>query len=902
MLFGSLTTAVTGLNAQSKALGIISDNIANASTVGYKRTDARFGDLVLQSLEPSRSPGGVEARAAYANTLQGTSQQVSSPTNLEIQGNGFFSVSRLVTTGNGQTTDPETMYTRDGSFGLSGDRFLVNNSGFALNGYARNTTTGQFAATATPIQVTSDIDAPVATKTLTLAANLPTAPSKTNPVLSTPVEIFDSAGKAQKININWRPAGTPNSWRLSFDTPGAVGSKPLDGTLAGFPVGATATTTTAARLARAQTDVVSFAGTGLKLNDTYSVVLDGKTFKVQVSQSNAASLQNLAGVAQNLADQINGNIPPTGVIASVSNGNLVLTAATGGRPFTTSSSVNNGTSVTNATQGPFITSPTATEGEKQRFTFTASTIDIGDVFAVDLDSDGTNDASVTVTPANVSNLRDVRGVVQVLASQINAAGVFATAAASGSDLTLTNLVANQTFQTTNTADPTVSVTNGSTTANTIANGTAIGNIVGAQQVDRIALQGVPGDIGAIYTVRLQSPTPIVPAAADFVRNTAPAVGIAEVRTASFGPTGTATQVGEQYALTIDGSTYSLQITQANQAQYPTRDEVVQQLATQISADPQGPATATVPNAGLTTELRFTARRTNAAMNIVQPTSANFDQTVSYTTTGSEGSLGDVAAQLAAKITALTGMPISAAVSGDDLVLTANKDGTTFIATPTATPGETPPYIGVTFGGTLPDGSRGDAGAITAIDTSTIGAGNATTAASRNAGDPAAVSFQVDYGSGPQTITLNLGTYNGTNGVTQFEGTDMTLTSMLQDGSPQGTFQDLEISSSGEVVANYDNGRRTVLARIPFVMFANANGLDRLSGNVFTETAESGTARLADIGSDGAGSLMISSLEGSNVDIAEEFTKLIIAQRAYTANTRVITTTDEMTQNIIQTKR
>lgn len=902
MIFGSLSTAVTGLNAQSKALGNISDNIANASTVGYKRIDTRFGDLVLRSLEPSRNPGGVEARAAYANTIQGTSQQVSQTTNLQIQGNGFFSVSKLVTAGNGQTVaDPETLYTRDGSFSINGERFLANSSGFALNGYARNATTGQYATTATPIQVTSDVDAAVATKTITLAANLPTEPSKTNPISSTPVEIFDAAGNARTMNINWRPSGAANSWRLSFDTPGALGSKPVDGGLAGFPVAATASTTTAARQARAQTDVVSFAGAGLKLGDTYNVVLNGKTFKVQVTQANASALQDLAGVAQNLADQINGSIPPTGVIAGVINGNLRLTATTGGTPFTTSSSVINGTAVTNATQGPFLTSPTAAEGEKQRFTFTASTIDIGDVFAVDLDGDGTNDASVTVTTANVANLKDVNGVVQVLASRINAAGLFAAAAASGSDLTLTNLVANQTFVTTNTLAPTVSVTNGGTTANAIANTTVIGNIIGAKQVERVALDGVPGDVGAVYSVRLQSPTPIAPAAGDFVRNTAPAANVAEVRTASFGPTGTATQAGEQYSLTIDGSTYSLLITPANQAQYPTRDAVVQQIATQISGDPQGPATATVPNAGLTTELRFTARRTNAAMNVVQPTAANFDQTVSYTTTGNEGSLADVAAQLAAKVTALAGMPISAAVSGDGLVLTANSEGTSFIATPAATPGETPAYIGVTFGGTLPDGSKGDAGAITAIDTSTVGSGNATAVAG-NAGNPAVISFQVDYGSGPQTVTLDLGSYNGTNGVTQFQGTDMKVTSLLQDGSPQGTFQDLEINSSGEVVANYDNGRRTILARIPFVMFANANALDRMSGNVFTETVESGEARLADIQTDGAGALMISSLESSNVDIAEEFTKLIVAQRAYTANTRVITTTDEMTTNIINTKR
>jgi flagellar hook protein FlgE len=915
MIFGSLTTAVTGLQAQTKALGNISDNIANVSTIGYKRVDTAFNDLVLNSVQPSRNPGGVTARPDYANDVQGTSQQVSNPTNLQIMGNGFFTVTRPVTkAAAGQTTTTSTadlFYTRDGSFSLNADRVLVNDSGFALNGYARNPTSGTFSTSVSPIQVTSSVDAPVATKTITLAANLPNQPSTTQAISPTPVQIYDAAGNPQQLTLNWRPGQAPNDWRLTIDAPGAVNSKPLDGTLAGFPTSATATTTVAPTRARAQTDSVTFQGPGIKLGDTYKVVINGKAFTTQITAANSVSVLDLTGVAQTLADQINGAVPPPGVLAGVVNGSLQLTASTPGTAFTTSASVVDGTPTTNAVQGPFTTAPTATVGEIQRYSFTNNAIDLGDVFAVDLNSDGTDDATVTVTAANIGGLRTLGGVTTALASQINAAGLFATATANGSDLTLTGLVANQTLLAANGAAPTVTVTNGSTVTNSASDTTVISNIPGKNQTDKVTLTGVPGDVGAVYSVRVQSPSPIVPAAADFVLTTPPAAAVptavpptpavAEVRDVSFGPTATATQAGEQYSLTISGSTYSLLITQANQAQFADRDAVVQQLATQINNDPAGPATATIPTPGVTTDLQFTARQTNVAMNVTQPSVPNFDQTLTYTTTGKETSLDEIANQLAIKVTA-SGLPVTATAANGVLTLTSNSDSTTFLTTPASADGQTPAFIGFNFAGTLGDGTKAGAGTLSAIDLSKVGTGNATAPALHDSGDPADVTFQVDYGNGPQTVTLNLGTFNSTTGLTQFQGNDINVTSLLQDGSPQGTFKDIEITTTGDVVANYDNGRRTVLARIPLALFSDPDGLTRETGNAFSESAESGTASLSDIGFGGAGALETSSLEGSNVDIASEFTKMIVAQRAYTANTKVVTTTDEMTTDALNMKR
>jgi flagellar hook protein FlgE len=315
-----------------------------------------------------------------------------------------------------------------------------------------------------------------------------------------------------------------------------------------------------------------------------------------------------------------------------------------------------------------------------------------------------------------------------------------------------------------------------------------------------------------------------------------------------------------------------------------------------------PVMVSTPPAGTDTGILITNKTTNNTMTTTQPTPTNFDQTITYTTTGAEASLDEIAGLIASRINANGQVPVTASAAGGVLTITGNSDTVSFLTDPNALPGQTPANIGLTFGGTLSDGSRGNPGALTAINMSKVGTGNATSSALRDPGDPAQISFQVDYGDGPQSITLDVGRFNDNRGLTQFQGDDINVTSLLQDGSPQGTFQNVEITSNGDVVANYDNGRRRTIARIPIILFNNPNALSRDSGNVFTETVDSGRARFNDVGLNGAGTLVASSLEGSNVDIADEFTKLIVAQRSYTANTRVITTTDEMLTDTLNMKR
>jgi len=205
------------------------------------------------------------------------------------------------------------------------------------------------------------------------------------------------------------------------------------------------------------------------------------------------------------------------------------------------------------------------------------------------------------------------------------------------------------------------------------------------------------------------------------------------------------------------------------------------------------------------------------------------------------------------------------------------------------------------------GVRFGAGASPAVTDGTIGSfvnatGSIALPATSAAGDPAAITFTSDFGQGAQTVTLALGQFGVAQGLTQFAGTEFAVRNNVQDGVPLGSYSGLSIRGNGDVQVNYDNGQSRVIARVPLVAFNDPEKLQRLDGQAFMRTPESGEARVTDPASNGVGKLVTGSIERSNVDIATEFTKLIVAQRAYSANTKIVTATDELLQDTINMRR
>lgn len=141
--------------------------------------------------------------------------------------------------------------------------------------------------------------------------------------------------------------------------------------------------------------------------------------------------------------------------------------------------------------------------------------------------------------------------------------------------------------------------------------------------------------------------------------------------------------------------------------------------------------------------------------------------------------------------------------------------------------------------------------------------------------------------------------HNTNGVTQFADANGSakVTSLSQNGFAAGEFISVTINDSGRVVASYTNGQQVELAQVVVANFNAANSLKRLDGGLFAATSESGEAIL-----DSGGGILGGSLESSNTDISEEFTKLIVTQQAYAAGTRIVSTANDMLKEALNMVR
>jgi flagellar hook protein FlgE len=161
-------------------------------------------------------------------------------------------------------------------------------------------------------------------------------------------------------------------------------------------------------------------------------------------------------------------------------------------------------------------------------------------------------------------------------------------------------------------------------------------------------------------------------------------------------------------------------------------------------------------------------------------------------------------------------------------------------------------------------------------------------------------FTIDWatvtGAAPQDVDLNLIT-----GMTQFANS-FGVTSVTADGVPPGDLVGLVLEGDGFLTAQFSNGRARALYQIPLATFLNPNGLKSDQGGAFRTTLESGLYNINSANAGGAGRIVSGALEASNVDLAAEFTNLITTQRAYSASSRIITTADEMLEELLRIKR
>lgn len=157
------------------------------------------------------------------------------------------------------------------------------------------------------------------------------------------------------------------------------------------------------------------------------------------------------------------------------------------------------------------------------------------------------------------------------------------------------------------------------------------------------------------------------------------------------------------------------------------------------------------------------------------------------------------------------------------------------------------------------------------------------------------------GATNSTIAVDVGTSGQADGVTQFAG-EFSISEIDQDGVRFGGFTGVNIGDDGKVTAVFDNGEQLPIYQLPLAVFPNPNGLEIVTGNAYRQTDTSGNLLLQQANSGGAGKVASSALESSTVDLAEEFTRMITTQRAYSASAKIITTADDMLEELLLIRR
>ena len=334
-LFGTMKTAVSGMNAQANRLGTVGDNIANANTTAYKRASTQFSSLVLPSTAGSYTSGGVETNVRYAVSEQGNLRFTNSATDIAIKGEGFYVV---------QDAQGNTFMTRAGSFTVDENGNLTNAAGYTLMGYD--------FATGTPAAVVNGFDglAPInmgstaisakastggifaanldARKSIVAAANLPSTNSATAEYShKSSLVAYDSLGKEVLYDFYYTKTSA-TEWEVSVfrkDQASASGN--------GFPYtgGPLATTTitfdpTTGNLqqAKAGPPPVAASNTDITFTDATNP-LDSRTLKIDFT-----GMSQLAYDFTAVKASVDGNKPSEISAVAIDNDGTIYAVYTDG--------------------------------------------------------------------------------------------------------------------------------------------------------------------------------------------------------------------------------------------------------------------------------------------------------------------------------------------------------------------------------------------------------------------------------------------------------------------------------------------------------------------------------------------------------------------------------------------
>jgi flagellar hook protein FlgE len=224
----SFSIPLTGLEASSKALNTIANNLSNMNTTAFKSQSVTFSDLFYQQIgssgagDPLQVGAGTQVASTATDFSQGSINETGNATDVALNGNGFF----VVKDGN------ETQYTRDGSFSLASDGSLMTQSGQQVMGYPVANGAVNTNAPLTAIQIpVGQVEQPAATTTMSMTANLD-ASATAGTVVPAQITVYDSLGVSHVATVNFTSAGG-GTWNYAISLPSgdASGGSNLTGTL-----------------------------------------------------------------------------------------------------------------------------------------------------------------------------------------------------------------------------------------------------------------------------------------------------------------------------------------------------------------------------------------------------------------------------------------------------------------------------------------------------------------------------------------------------------------------------------------------------------------------------------------------------------------------------------------------
>ncbi|EKJ0128667.1 flagellar hook protein FlgE [Campylobacter fetus] len=908
----ALWAGVTGLQAHQIAMDVEGDNIANVNTVGFKYSRASFADLFSQTAKVATAPqgdlGGKNSMQIGLGTQinsvtkifkQGSVQTTDKNTDLAIQGDGFF----VVSPDGGKTYK----YTRNGDFSRDSLGNFVDKNGYIVQGWLRNEDTGTIDPTGPVknIQIEPGLSTPArATTEVALIGNLNSGSSigtKSSPIYS-----LDSKNGWLDKNGNgiWEDGETKNENDLSKNEYYVDKDKQVKVKETGVDLGVLFNATgDAFNLREGQGMWVSYADAKASFSGELNPVVPAGGHKLNIAINGIEIPSTSVTTVEDIVNKINTITDKTGVTASLINGNqiqLVNQNNLGSTDTMKNIKITKlGGDTTNITSTNVITA--------YKYTYTAT-------------ATGGNHAYNDSTARKVHTTEDLRKAMQTDAREYvnyqgenvsqavnNATSVFRAAAAvapgavnvaaitnaANAELTRITAIAGTAASPVSTASlvgatavvnaiTTAAAAAGATTESVLAAATAAispEKLAEYSATDWGAALNANGTAAGAVTLPAADPDGKYSNASLQDRNRNDGVEITVNEKGQFvvkNPQGDAAYGKNDSHLTVG----------AGGAVTPEGDNP---LAT---TNPDGTVNVPVNNDTFTNDYNM-----HLAITGLSDPNTNINENTKFT---------DVFSSLGGGLSTGTGEKTSS-----NIVMSSHA-ATTEIYDSLGSKHEIKmefrkisysPENGTEWSMLIQVPEPGK------INTETGEVANVIAGTVRFKSDgsllgysPSNLTFTANNGSAPgQNIEINFGKIGDYNGLRSNDNTS-TTDNIVQDGYTAGTLNELRVDESGTIIGAFTNGRSFGLAQVALAKFTNNEGLESDGGNVFVQTANSGAPVIGSAQTAGRGKINASSLEMSNVDLSRSLTQLIVVQRGYQANSKTITTGDQMLNTLLQLKQ